>query len=276
MIRITALMDNKTSNPERYVAEHGLSFYIEYGDNTILFDCGKTGAFLENAKTLAIDMSRLDAVAISHGHYDHAGGYRNLLEAGLAPEKLFVGKDYFEPKYALEADGLRDLTPNWDRNDIHRDHITCHMVEDALEIFPGGYLINGFPRTYEFETIPERFVQKGGDGWIHDDFSDEICLALTTEKGIVLVVGCSHPGILNMVNHVHAVMQRPVWAIFGGTHLVEADTERIEATVATLKQMGLELLGLCHCTGEKAVTAISAMDSVRSCYLAAGDSITLP
>ena len=275
MVRITALMDNRTSDPQRFIAEHGLSFYIEYGDKTILFDCGKTGAFLDNAKNMGIDLTGLDAVALSHGHYDHAGGYRHLIEAGTRCKDVYVGADFFETKYAREPEGIRNLAPDWDAPFVQNRGIACHRVEGILEVFPGAYLITGFPRCHGFETIPERFVRKKGDAWIGDDFHDEICLALQTEKGIALVVGCSHPGILNMVGHVRTAMGQPVWAVFGGTHLVEADGTRIQVTVKGLKDMGLELLGLCHCTGEGAVSAIAAMPDVKSCYLAAGDSITL-
>lgn len=275
MFRITALTDNISSNPVHFAAEHGLSFYVEYGGRTILFDCGQTDVFLRNAQLLGLAVNEVDAVVLSHGHYDHGGGYRYLMESGAGGRELYVGKDFFVPKYAKNGEQLRNLTPGWGKPFLEEKGVVCHTVERNLELFPGAYLISGFPRIHDFETIPERFVQTDREGYCQDDFHDEICLALQTKKGIVMVVGCSHPGIVNMVTHVADVLRQPVWAVFGGTHLAEADSGRIHKTIESLKRMGLEVLGLSHCSGEGTEHALAGMEDVTSCYLAAGQGITI-
>ena len=146
-------------------------------------------------------------------------------------------------------------------------------MADVYTPFPGVHLIAGFPRVHDFEKIPERFLRRSETGFIPDDFADEICMALEVEGGLAVLVGCSHPGILNMMTHVRQVLGKPIRAVFGGTHLVEADGHRIDLTIHSLQDMGLEILGLSHCSGDAADCAICADPSVQGCHLRVGDNI---
>lgn len=275
MLRITTLMDNRPSAQEGIIAEHGLSFYVEYGKRRMLFDCGCSGNFLHNARVLGVDLKHLDCVILSHSHYDHAGGFRHLTQAGMGSKELYIGAGFFSGKFSLDQRGCRDLSAGFDQRFLAEWGIRCHTVTDAECIFPGAYILSGFPRNQDFETIPARFVRKTEGGFVQDDFGDEVCLALEIEGGIALLVGCAHPGILNMVSHVRKRLDKPIRAVFGGTHLVEADDQRVCVTVARLKDMGVELLGMNHCSGDRAEGAIGAMPGIRNCYLAVGDRISL-
>ena len=249
MLKITALMDDMPGNNPELGAEHGLSFFAQYGEHRILFDCGQSGAALENAKILGLPVGKAEAVVISHSHYDHGGGYRAFAEAGCrAP--LYTGKNFFQPKFARAGESLRDLSPGFDLGYLWEKGITHRAVSDLTELFPGVYLIGNFPRKHSFEKIPERFLRKTPEGLIPDDFSDEICMAFQISGGLAVLVGCSHPGILNMVTHVKEILNQPVLALFGGSHLVEADEERIHTTLRALEDMGVTRLGLSHCSGE--------------------------
>lgn len=273
MLRITALMDNKPSAHKALIAEHGLSLYAEYHDRRILFDCGSGANFMRNAHKLGIDLKNLDCVVLSHSHYDHAAGFRDLTEAGLGSKKLCVGENFFEPKFSENGVSRKDLSAGFDRAFLEEQGIDCFTVRGAVALYPGVHLITGFPRVHEFETIPARFVRMTAEGFVPDDFGDEVCLALEIEGGIALLVGCSHPGILNMVSHVQQVLGMPIRAVFGGTHLVEADSGRVDRTIARLKELGLEILGMSHCSGDTADQAIAAMPDIQGCHLAVGDSV---
>lgn len=274
MVRITALMDNVRSEHKALIAEHGLSLLLEWPDRRILFDCGASAAVLANAHRLGRTLDRLDAVVLSHSHYDHAAGYRDLLEAGLGSRLLYTGPHFFEPKFAQNGPRYTDLSAGFDEAFLAGRGIERRVVEPHCEIAPGVHLIGGFARTHAFETIPPRFVRQTETGFVPDDFADEICLALDLGDRLAVLVGCSHPGILNMIEHVHNTLQKPVWGVFGGTHLAEAGGERIEATVAGLRGMGLELLGLSHCSGEAAECAVQAAGAA-GCHLAVGNCLFL-
>lgn len=275
MVRITALMDNIRSEHKALIAEHGLSYLLEWEDRRLLFDCGSGPNFLHNARRLGRKVHNLDAVVLSHSHYDHAAGYRDLIELGGDSPLLYTGPEFFQPKFAFDGVRYTDLSCGFDVSFLEDHRIHHQVVTDMVEVFPGVFLIGGFPRTHNFETIPKRFVRKTIDGFMPDDFCDEISLVLDTGENLAVLVGCSHPGILNMIGHIHSRLSKPVSAVFGGVHLVEADDERVRATVAALKQMGLKTLGLSHCSGESAEHAVCQMPDVLGCHLAVGDCIFL-
>ena len=275
MVRITALMDDRGHGDGSLAPEHGLSLFVEYGGRRILFDCGATGSFLRNAEVLGADLRELDAVVLSHSHYDHAGGFPALTGQGLGSRLLFTGPRFFEPKFSRDGDRFLDRSAGFGPELLEEKGICRREIAGTAEVFPGVYLFSGFPRIHDFETVPRRFVRRTADGFVPDDFSDEIAMALAVEGGLVVLVGCSHPGILNMITHISREMKAPIRGVFGGTHLVEADEGRIGDTVLGLRAMGLELLGLSHCSGDAAEEAIRRDPTVRGCHLHVGDSIIL-
>lgn len=275
MIRITALMDDRPSGRHSLSAEHGLSCLVEGEGYRFLFDCGQGPHTWENARNLGVSLKNLDGVVLSHSHYDHAGGYRYLIETGNGGKTLYTGKGFFEPKFSFDGVKYTDLSAGFDREFL-AFHSICHKEAGALmEPFPGVYLIGGFPRKNEFERISSRFQRLTPSGFVPDDFEDEICVALDVGGKLAMLVGCSHPGILNMAEHVREILGLPIYAIFGGTHLAEAEKSRVEVTIALLRDMGLEIFGLSHCSGENAEKILGEAPEIVSCHLGVGDCIFL-
>ena len=272
MLQITALMDNRLTGRKDLLCEHGLSMFVSCQGKGILFDCGSSEKMLYNAKKLGIDLGKLDAVVLSHAHYDHAGGFRFLAEQ-YPVGRVYTGPGFFEPKYARSDNCCKNLSAGFDECFLKEQGIAHRTVDGVAEILPGIYAISGFPRREPMETIPDRFLRLTRAGFVPDDFPDELCLALETHEGIVLLVGCAHPGILNMARHVTAVLGKPIRAVLGGTHLVEADTQRVQRTVEELGRMGVTLLGLSHCSGETAETLVRQREDITSCHLGPGDCV---
>lgn len=273
MVRITALMDNKLSEHRALIAEHGLSLYVEYNGRRILFDCGAGSSPMHNAYRLGIDLKDLDAVVLSHSHYDHAAGFRPLVDAGMGSRVLYTGPGFFQPKFARSGARYTDLSAGFGPELLQAHGIRHQVVTGLEEIFPGVWLISGFPRIHTFEQIPARFVRRTDQGFREDDFGDEVCMALQTDQGLAVLVGCSHPGILNMMTQVRTLLGQPIRAVYGGTHLVEADERRIDTTIETLHRMGLEVLGLSHCSGDAAEQSLENHREVTGCHLGVGDTI---
>jgi len=273
MLQLTALMDDIPPKNKTLVAEHGLSYYVEYGSLRFLFDCGPGPNSIRNAHRLGIDLDGLDGVILSHSHYDHAAGYRDLIEAGMGSKTLYTGTCFFEPKFARKGIPYANLSCGFDPKFL-QSHGICHReIQDCAAIGPGVWLISGFPRIHRIETIPERFVRRKDGQFIPDDFPDEVCMVLEVDGGLAVLAGCSHPGILNMLTHIHALLGKPIRGVFGGTHLVEAEEERIHTTIDTLRQMGVEILGLGHCSGESVYNVLAARPEIRSCHLSSGDCV---
>lgn len=272
-MQITALMEDHPGRRKDLIAEHGLSFYVSFAGKRILFDCGSSEHTLWNAQKLGIELEKLDAVVLSHSHYDHASGFRFLTQQHLGSGQVYTGPGFFEPKYAKNGVHYAVLSAGFDAKFLEKYNIQHQQVNGVQEVFSGAYLVADFPWVHPMETIPERFVRLTDGGLVQDDFRDEICLALDAPEGLVLLVGCAHPGILNMVCHARTVLGKPVQAVLGGTHLVEADAVRAEKTVNTLKEMGVKLLGLSHCSGEAVQQILRERHDLQSCHLGPGDCL---
>lgn len=278
ILKITSLMDNLGSEHKALINEHGLSYFIDLDGKRYLFDCGSSDSVLYNAHKLGISLENLDGVVLSHSHYDHAGGYRDLIEAGLGSKFLYTGSHFFEKKYAKNENSYTDLSCGFDR-DFIRDFSVDHIEVDGFyQISNRAFLLSSFPRVYSYEKINPRFyklLESGEEQMVLDDFEDELCLVLDTEKGLIVLVGCSHPGICNMIEKVHACFKKPIYALYGGTHLVEADKKRIDQTIDKFKEYGIKLVGLGHCSGEEAEKELEKDIDLKACHLSVGSFVIL-
>lgn len=268
-------MDDTGSENLALRAEHGLSYWVEAGGRRFLFDCGQGAATMANARRLGVGLASADFTICSHSHYDHAAGFRDMAEAGCGGKLLYTGPGFWERKYARDGLKYTDLSAGFDENFLAERRVVHCVCGGLLEVAEHCWLVGDFPRVHKFEKIPERFVKGEAPDCEPDDFSDEICLAMDTERGLVVLVGCSHPGILNMAAKVHEALGRPIYALFGGTHLVEADGARIEQTVKELRAMGLSVLGLSHCSGRAAEEYLRACGGLEACHMATGDLVAV-
>lgn len=273
---LRTLLENNLSQNRALIAEHGLSFMVETENVKILFDCSAGSAARKNAKKMNVSLKDADYVVLSHSHYDHAGGYPDMADHGvLAP--LITGPKFFEEKYAREGEKYVYLGCGFGPSFLTKKGVTHRVCEGCETLSEGCYVVGGFKRVHDFEKAPARFVRQTEDGMIADDFPDEVCLVLEREKGLVMIVGCSHPGILNMIESVRERFGKPVYAVFGGSHLVEADEGRLAETMRLLKDMGIARAGFNHCTGDAAQNRLSQCgDGVAYSHLKAGDCIFLP
>ncbi len=260
MIELTTLkilIENTKPADSPLICEHGLSFFIETEHTKFIFDCGHTGAAFLNAKTLGVDLSEINFVALSHSHYDHAGGFPKLLD--FAPiKKVFTGENFWEEKFSNEI--YRGC--GFDKNFLTARGIEQEICHDVLKIDENSWLVGNFKRRYDFETIPTKFLR--GEKKIPDDFSDEIILVLREGDGLAIVTACAHPGILNIVADVREKFSLPIYSVVGGFHLAGASQERIDKTLAELKNFGVKKILPCHCSGENFINNFSKKISTGS------------
>ena len=272
MVKIRTLMENLSSEHKSLIAEHGLSFYIETEKVKILFDFGAGANTWENASKLNIPLDEISYFVFSHSHYDHAAGFIPLGEQGY--QKIVIhGPEFFQEKYAVGENKYTYLGCGFTEAYLKqhsREEIVC---EGTCQIDDNIHIIGRFDRTHDFEQVPARFVKDTGDGMVHDQFDDEICLAIDTPEGLVVIVGCSHPGIMNMLSTVKNRLNRPIRAVIGGTHLVEASEERVKKSIEEMKSMGIVLLGINHCSGAAAEQIIREDAKISSCHLGVGDCL---
>lgn len=264
-MKITTLIENTQDEEEKLKYEHGLSMFIETESCNILFDTGKTGDFIENAEKLNIDLKKTDVLILSHAHYDHCGGVRKLLETYDIKPKFIVSKYFFEKsnKYhysdgTLKSDFSGEIGYNYLGIDFNKDYIENKNIyidfvqADMVKVTDNVFVFSNFNKYHDFEKMNENMKLKVDDNYIIDTFEDEIALGLKTDKGLVVLLGCAHPGFLNMVTTIQERTKEKIVGIIGGTHLIEADLDRTDKSVEYLNNSDVTLLGLSHCTGEKA------------------------
>lgn len=276
---ITTLIENHQDPKKTLRAEHGLSFFIRHNGTTLILDTGQSDGFIENAAALGVDLSTVQHIVISHSHYDHTDGLPHLMEHLLkspAGPTLHLHRDFFHKKYADEEEKLRYNGPSWDETTVKtwakawaskasapaQPHpVTLKTTEETgTTIAPDVHLVTRFARTHPLEVNNPRFVVRrtAGDSPLEiDDFRDEQCIVLETAKGLVVLVGCSHPGIMNMLDTIRSRFNSPIYAVLGGTHLVEAQGPRLEEAVTYLTDGTIDRLGLSHCTGDTAMAILA-------------------
>ena len=256
-LKITTLIENTKGDNMALKSEHGISFFIEKDGNKLLFDTGQTGIFMENAEDLKIDLSVLDFVIISHGHYDHSGGFKGLAEVAHN-FKLIVGDGFFNKKYGFKNNTYKFLGNNFDEQFLSKKDIPYRFVtEDITEIVSGIYVITNFQRIHKDEVINPRFKLIENDKYVNDTFKDEVLIAIDTPEGLVVLLGCSHPGMKNMLDSVRKILGKPIYAVFGGTHLVEASDGSFDISMEYMKNSEMKIIGVSHCTGQKAMDNLS-------------------
>jgi len=256
--RVTTLVDNSVSlSGSRLIGEHGLSVYVETENTRILFDTGQNVALFHNAEILDIDLSRIDAVVVSHGHYDHTGGLEHLLKTNTA-FSLYAHPDIFDDKLRPRKSGAyKNIGIPLNKTIFENAGVRLLLSKDAVEITPGVFTSGEIPQENDFESIESKFyVQRDGE-IIPDPLADDQAVILDTEKGLVVLLGCSHRGVINTLNHVNRLFpDNKIHAIIGGLHLGKASDAKLQKIIDHLGAFDLERIGVSHCTGTKAMLAL--------------------
>lgn len=255
---ITTLVENSVAQSGRgLLGEHGLSFYIEAGDRRILFDTGQNLAISNNARVLGINLERLDAVVLSHGHYDHSGGLQSIL-ASNNHFTLYGHPDVFSPKVKKNNEQYKYIGIPLEKNDILRRGIALKLSKEPVEIAPGVMTSGEIALENDFEAVESMFFLKQGDTVVPDTLADDQALILETDNGLVVLLGCSHRGVINTLMHVTRLKgSTRIHAILGGLHLGKASDDKLAKIIGRLRGFGLQMIGVGHCTGPGAFLALS-------------------
>ncbi len=269
-------------------AEHGISYYIETlvggKASTCMFDFGLDPVgVLNNIALLGIEVGKTNAFSLSHGHFDHYTSAASILKqnqsriAGGTP--FYVGEEAFAHRFALRP-GAKEPTDlgQLKKEDIEACGLKVVEVKGPVEIVPGAYFTGNIERITAYEKVPQTFLIKRGDNLDHDTFPGEQALFFKVKgKGLVVLSGCAHAGIVNTVKQAQKVADaNRMHAIMGGFHLINAKPEIIQSTVADIKDMKPDMIMPAHCTGFEAIVAFSQEMPGAFVMNTAGTKYTFP
>ena len=273
-MKLTVLSEN-TSVSESLEREHGLSIHIETPDRRILFDTGAGCIFKSNAEKLGVDLSKVDLLVISHGHYDHGGGLRTFLEVN-SHAKIYLHKQAFEAHYSKQTEGAahigldQTLLPN-------ERFVFCgddFAVDENIKVFSRVKSKRFFP------SCNATLLMKHGDDFVPDDFAHEQNLVIRSSGKTMLVAGCAHKGIVNIVDACKDRLGQYPDYVVGGFHLSGSRENRSEAP-DVVDAIGEYLASTpsqyftCHCTGMESFQRLKRILGEKIRYLPTGDRITI-
>jgi 7,8-dihydropterin-6-yl-methyl-4-(beta-D-ribofuranosyl)aminobenzene 5'-phosphate synthase len=275
-IKITTLTEN-TAN-YGFLAEWGLSMLVEVEGLKILIDSGLSFSAVYNAQIMGIDLSSIDRIVLSHGHADHIGGLRDVLrikrEVGV-----IAHPDIWTSKYT-RRDGHEEgeyIGIPFSREELESQGARFNLTRVPVRISENVTTTGEVPMLSGYEKIEDNLFVKEEGILNPDPLADDLALVIDSEFGLVVISGCAHRGIVNTLRHAQSITGKElVYAAIGGTHLFRASAERIEKTIADLKDMGLQKLGASHCTGFRASARLAEEFEGAFFLNNAGTRFTLP
>lgn len=268
-MKITCVVDNTAKRSSHFWGEHGLAFLIEAEGNRVLFDTGQSGkVLLHNLKELEVKTQEIDALALSHAHYDHTGGLDALLKQapGLP---IFAHPDLFRERFSRHGEKVESIGLSLTREAL-TERVELHLSAKPTEIAPGVWTTGEIAPRPEPEGRSTRHLVRADEGWVPDPYSDDMALVLEAEAGLVVICGCCHAGLLNTLTHARRTFGGEIAAVAGGFHLVDADEAQLKHTIDVLKTYGSPRLYPNHCTGERAYMALAAAFGERVAPCPAG------
>jgi len=257
-IRITILCDNSVGPISGTLGEHGFAALIEQERcEPILFDTGQGFTLLHNAARMKKDLSTVRKVVISHGHYDHAGGLMPLLK-DYGEMEVFAHDGIFASRYRVKDTGeCYPIGMPFEKSVYEDAGATFNLSNAFSEISPGIMLTGEVPRVTDFEK-GDQGLYCDCSGQELDSTPDDQSLLIETEKGLVILLGCCHAGLVNTLEHIaYQCGRRDIYAIIGGTHLGFCGQEQLEKSIDVLKKVGIRKLAVSHCTGFAASARLS-------------------
>lgn len=269
-MKITVLVENTARDPS-LAAEHGLSLFAEWAGGDLIMDFGRGDALLPNAEALSMDLRRPTLGVLSHGHFDHGGGIAPFRTKNPACP-IYVQKDAFGPWWARRMDGRMEYIG---LAETLREDENIRPVQGVTELSGGALLFDGITGRELYAPANATLMEKKTAGFVQDDFRHEQALILPSGSGYVLLGGCAHNGILNVMTRATELWGKAPDAVLSGFHLADPSSHQGydgELTAA----IGKRLLRYptryftCHCTGLAAYEVLKHTMGDALDYAAAG------
>ncbi len=249
--RLTILCENSAGVPFGVIGEHGFACLVETATGNYLFDTGQGFSIVQNALALKKDLQNITAIMISHGHYDHTGGLPAVL-ALKGDVDVYAHPDIFCDRTWSQGGRSRFVGIPFRRKYLESLGAHFRLVIDFTEVGPGLFLSGEIPRRNAFEKGDANMTAiLPNGGTLHPDpLKDDLSLIVDTPKGLIVVLGCAHAGMINIIEYILEKTGRDrIFAIIGGTHLGFSSDEQFEQTLQVIDRYQIQHIGVSHCTG---------------------------
>jgi 7,8-dihydropterin-6-yl-methyl-4-(beta-D-ribofuranosyl)aminobenzene 5'-phosphate synthase len=256
METVVTIVCENTAGVPGVMGEHGFSVLIEKGEDKYLFDTGAGRSLSHNLRELGKDLAGVKKVFLSHGHYDHTGGLQWVVEQ-LKSVEIVAHPSLFTEHMRLDAENPQ-RTPKMigcpaGRKELEKLGASFSFIDNTQKVTPNMWFVTGLDPDPEELPKDDRLVVPRSGLFVPDPFRDDASLLLETDTGPVLILGCAHLGILNILNHVEEKMGIPgLRGVLGGTHLKYYGPEVIDQVIDRLEELKVDLVAVSHCTGVRA------------------------
>ena len=274
-IKITTLSEN-TANTG-FLAEWGISMLVEADGLKVLFDTGRSFSASHNAQLLGVDLATIDRIVLSHGHLDHTGGLKEVLERS-GPKEVIAHPDMWQRKYGFRRDDrMWYIGIPFVREELETLGASFVLAREPVQLSANIMTTGEVPMITDYESIDAGLCVREDGEERPDIFADDLSLIINTEFGLVVLLGCAHRGIINILRHALKLTgKQQIYAVIGGTHLLKASEARLAETASALKEMQVQWLGVSHCTGFNAAAYLAREFGDRFFLNNAGTCLTLP
>jgi len=260
-MKLTVVVDNcvPINTVDPFLGEHGSSLLIETGKEKILVDTGQSSAVIHNLSLLGVHPQDLDAVVLSHGHFDHVGGLVYILKHRKTKIPVYAHPDIFTCRYSASRGKKRYVGIPQTKEELTLLGADWHFSSEPREIYPNLWFSGNIPRTAEFETgdINLKIADAAGCE-CQDLLQDDISLFYSNGNGLVVIGGCTHSGLVNTVRYgLQITKQEQLVGWFGGTHLGPVSSEQQNKTLAFLEEQSPGFIAASHCTGFAMMSELS-------------------
>ena len=257
-ITITVVCENCVFHRPGALAEHGLSIFMETDCGNYLLDTGSGKTVVNNALVLGLDLKTIKGLIMSHHHWDHTGGLGPVLDLKGVVD-IYAHPDFFKESYNIGGGKVRYIGVPYPRPLLEGKGAMFKLSNEFRQIESGMWLTGEVPRRTDYELGDKNQVLKSSEGYVKDDIRDDQSVVIETEKGLFIILGCCHSGIINTLSYIVEKMgRRRIHAVIGGTHLGPVSDEQKEKSIDALKAFDIERIGVSHCTGLKTATRLAS------------------